>query len=99
MCPRRGRRRHVKASFLAAVAHGEPSVAPDQQAKATELHRSALRWAGNVQPLIERSTTLKSPASPQGPPEDPLMFDFFNDVAAKATAGKCQGPGSDEELG
>lgn len=80
----------VKASFLAAVAHGDVNVALISRAKATEL-LGTMVGGYNVHPLIEllddaevagvAATALKKTL---------LMFDYFNDVAAKAKAGNAK---------
>ncbi len=80
----------VKASFLAAVAHGELAVGLISKAKATEL-LGTMVGGYNVHPLIEllddaavadvAATALKKTL---------LMFDFFNDVAEKAKAGNAK---------
>ncbi|HEY9023501.1 MAG TPA: aconitate hydratase B, partial [Burkholderiaceae bacterium] len=77
----------VKASFLSAVAHGDVQVALVTKAKATELLGTML-GGYNVKPLIdlldhadvaqEAANALKKTL---------LMFDYFHDVAEKATAG------------
>ena len=77
----------VKASFLSAVAHGDVQVALISKAKATEL-LGTMVGGYNVKPLIdlldsadvarEACNALKKTL---------LMFDFFHDVAEKATAG------------
>ncbi len=79
----------VKASFLAAVAHGELSVALISKAKATEL-LGTMVGGYNVHPLIE----LLDDADVAGVAaaalkKTLLMFDFFNDVAEKAKAGNA----------
>jgi len=80
----------VKASFLAAVAHGEVKVALISKAKATEL-LGTMVGGYNVHPLIE----LLDDAEVAGVAADALkktllMFDFFNDVAEKARAGNAK---------
>ncbi|HEX5687368.1 MAG TPA: bifunctional aconitate hydratase 2/2-methylisocitrate dehydratase [Ideonella sp.] len=80
----------VKASFLAAVAHGDIKVGLISKAKATEL-LGTMVGGYNVHPLIEllddaevagvAATALKKTL---------LMFDFFNDVAEKAKAGNTK---------
>ncbi len=80
----------VKASFLAAVAHGDLKVTLISKAKATEL-LGTMVGGYNVHPLIEllddaevagtAATALKKTL---------LMFDFFNDVAEKAKAGNAK---------
>jgi len=74
----------VKASFLAAVAHGELKVGLISKSKATEL-LGTMVGGYNVHPLIE----LLDDAEVAGVAADALkktllMFDFFNDVADKA---------------
>jgi aconitate hydratase 2/2-methylisocitrate dehydratase len=80
----------VKASFLAAVAHGDIQVGLISKAKATEL-LGTMVGGYNVHPLIE----LLDDADVAGVAADALkktllMFDFFNDVAAKAKAGNAK---------
>jgi len=80
----------VKASFLAAVAHGDIKIGLVSKAKATEL-LGTMVGGYNVHPLIEllddaevagvAATALKKTL---------LMFDFFNDVAEKAKAGNAK---------
>ena len=79
----------VKASFLSAVAHGDVQVPLISKAKATEL-LGTMVGGYNVKPLIDlldqadvaevAATALKKTL---------LMFDFFHDVAEKATAGNA----------
>lgn len=79
----------VKASFLAAVAHGDLSVAAISKAKATEL-LGTMVGGYNVKPLID---LLDDPQVAQvaadGLKKTLLMFDFFHDVAEKARAGNA----------
>ena len=80
----------VKASFLAAVAHGDIKVGLISRAKATEL-LGTMVGGYNVHPLIE----LLDDPEVAGVAADALkktllMFDFFNDVAAKAKAGNAK---------
>jgi aconitate hydratase 2/2-methylisocitrate dehydratase len=80
----------VKASFLAAVAHGDVKVGLISKAKATEL-LGTMVGGYNVHPLIE----LLDDAEVAGVAADALkktllMFDYFNDVAAKAKAGNAK---------
>ena len=77
----------VKASFLAAVAHGDVKVALISREQATE-------WLGtmvggyNVHPLIELLDDAScGPVAAQALKKTLLMFDYFNDVATKARAG------------
>ena len=77
----------VKASFLAAVAHGDLAVALISKAHATQL-LGTMVGGYNVKPLIDllddadvagvAATALKKTL---------LMFDFFHDVAEKHKAG------------
>ena len=80
----------VKASFLAAVAHGDLTVGLISKAKATKL-LGTMVGGYNVHPLIE---LLDDPAvaavAAAGLKKTLLMFDFFNDVADKAKAGNAQ---------
>ena len=79
----------VKASFLAAVAHGDITVALISRARATEL-LGTMVGGYNVKPLIDllddagvatqAATALKKTL---------LMFDFFHDVAEKSKAGNA----------
>ncbi|HRK36956.1 MAG TPA: bifunctional aconitate hydratase 2/2-methylisocitrate dehydratase [Burkholderiaceae bacterium] len=80
----------VKASFLAAVAHGDVTVGLISKAKATEL-LGTMVGGYNVHPLIE----LLDDAEVAGVAADALkktllMFDYFNDVATKAKAGNAK---------
>ncbi|MBK6853126.1 MAG: bifunctional aconitate hydratase 2/2-methylisocitrate dehydratase [Burkholderiales bacterium] len=80
----------VKASFLAAVAHGEVKVALISKAKATEL-LGTMVGGYNVHPLIELLDDAEVAAvSAEGLKKTLLMFDFFNDVAEKAKAGNAK---------
>ena len=76
----------VKASFLAAVAHGDIAVGLMSKAKATEL-LGTMVGGYNVHPLIE---LLEDPevaaVAAAALKKTLLMFDFFNDVAVKAKA-------------
>ncbi len=80
----------VKASFLAAVAHGDLKVALIDKAKATEL-LGTMVGGYNVHPLIE---LLDDPQvadiAAEGLKKTLLMFDYFNDVADKAKAGNAK---------
>ncbi|GAB3664498.1 bifunctional aconitate hydratase 2/2-methylisocitrate dehydratase [Ramlibacter alkalitolerans] len=77
----------VKASFLAAVAHGDLAVNAIDKAKATEL-LGTMVGGYNVKPLID---LLDDPQVAQiaadGLKKTLLMFDYFHDVAEKAKAG------------
>jgi aconitate hydratase 2 / 2-methylisocitrate dehydratase len=80
----------VKASFLAAVAHGEISVGLVSKAKATEL-LGTMVGGYNVHPLIELLDNAEVAAvAAQALKKTLLMFDFFNDVAEKAKAGNTK---------
>ena len=80
----------VKASFLAAVAHGELSVALISKSKATEL-LGTMVGGYNVHPLIELLDDAEVAAvAAEGLKKTLLMFDFFNDVADKAKAGNAK---------
>jgi len=77
----------VKASFLAAVAHGEVKTALVSKAKATEL-LGTMVGGYNVHPLIELLDDAEvAGIAAEGLKKTLLMFDFFNDVAEKAKAG------------
>ncbi|MFO1293549.1 MAG: bifunctional aconitate hydratase 2/2-methylisocitrate dehydratase [Rubrivivax sp.] len=77
----------VKASFLAAVAHGELKTGLVSRAKATEL-LGTMVGGYNVQPLIELLDDAEvAGVAAAGLKKTLLMFDYFNDVAAKARAG------------
>lgn len=80
----------VKASFLAAIAHGDITVGLVSKAKATEL-LGTMVGGYNVHPLIE---LLDDPevagVAAAGLKKTLLMFDFFNDVAEKARAGNVK---------
>ncbi|MFO1216930.1 MAG: bifunctional aconitate hydratase 2/2-methylisocitrate dehydratase [Burkholderiaceae bacterium] len=79
----------VKASFLAAVAHGEVKVALVSKAKATEL-LGTMVGGYNVHPLIELLDDKDVAAiAAAGLKKTLLMFDYFNDVADKAKAGNA----------
>ena len=80
----------VKASFLAAVAHGDIKVGLISKAKATEL-LGTMVGGYNVHPLIELLDDAEvAGVAAEGLKKTLLMFDFFNDVAAKAKAGNAK---------
>ena len=80
----------VKASFLAAVAHGDISVGLISKAKATEL-LGTMVGGYNVHPLIELLDDADVAAvAAESLKKTLLMFDFFNDVAIKAKAGNAK---------
>ena len=79
----------VKASFLAAVAHGELKVGLIGKAKATEL-LGTMVGGYNVHPLIELLDDAEvAGVAANALKKTLLMFDFFNDVADKAKAGNA----------
>ena len=80
----------VKASFLAAVAHGDLACAGLSPAQATE-------WLGtmvggyNVKPLIDLlADDGVGDVAAAGLKKTLLMFDFFHDVAEKVKAGDAR---------
>ena len=80
----------VKASFLAAVAHGELKVGLISRARATEL-RGTMVGGYTVHPLIELLDDAEvAPQAAAALEHTLLMFDYFNDVAAKAKAGNTK---------
>ena len=80
----------VKASFLAAVAHGDLHVSLISRAKATEL-LGTMVGGYNVHPLIELLDDAEvAGVAAEGLKKTLLMFDFFNDVAEKAKAGNAK---------
>ncbi|MBI5271204.1 MAG: aconitate hydratase B, partial [Burkholderiales bacterium] len=79
----------VKASFLAAVAHGDVAVGLISKARATEL-LGTMVGGYNVHPLIELLDDAEvAPVAAAALKKTLLMFDYFNDVAAKARAGNA----------
>ena len=79
----------VKASFLAAVAHGDLTVALISREKATEL-LGTMVGGYNVHPLIELLDDASTgPVAAQALKKTLLMFDYFNDVAEKARGGNA----------
>jgi aconitate hydratase 2/2-methylisocitrate dehydratase len=80
----------VKASFLAAVAHGDLGVGLVSKAKATEL-LGTMVGGYNVHPLIELLDDAQvADIAAAGLKKTLLMFDYFNDVADKAKAGNAK---------
>ncbi|MCC6853758.1 MAG: aconitate hydratase B, partial [Rubrivivax sp.] len=80
----------VKASFLAAVAHGALKVGLIGKARATEL-LGTMVGGYNVHPLIELLDDAEvAPQAAAALEHTLLMFDYFNDVAAKARAGNAK---------
>jgi aconitate hydratase 2/2-methylisocitrate dehydratase len=79
----------VKASFLAAVAHGDVKVGLLSKAKATEL-LGTMVGGYNVHPLIDLLDDAEvAPVAAAALKKTLLMFDYFNDVAEKARAGNA----------
>jgi aconitate hydratase 2/2-methylisocitrate dehydratase len=80
----------VKASFLAAVAHGDVTVKLVSKAKATEL-LGTMVGGYNVKPLIDLLDDAEVAAvAAAALKKTLLMFDFFHDVAEKAKAGNAK---------
>ncbi len=80
----------VKASFLAAVAHGDISVGLISKTKATEL-LGTMVGGYNVKPLIDLLDDAEVAAvAAKALKKTLLMFDFFHDVSLKASAGNVQ---------
>ncbi|MDE1929354.1 MAG: bifunctional aconitate hydratase 2/2-methylisocitrate dehydratase [Burkholderiales bacterium] len=80
----------VKASFLAAVAHGDIGVALISKNKATEL-LGTMVGGYNVKPLIDLLDDAEvADTAAAALKKTLLMFDFFNDVADKARAGNAK---------
>jgi aconitate hydratase 2/2-methylisocitrate dehydratase len=77
----------VKASYLAAVAHGTEKCVLISRAKATEL-LSTMLGGYNISPLVD---LLNDPevggVAADGLKKTLLMFDQFHDVSEKAKAG------------
>ncbi|MDO9283365.1 MAG: aconitate hydratase B, partial [Aquabacterium sp.] len=79
----------VKASFLAAVAHGDIAVALISPAKATEL-LGTMVGGYNVKPLIDLlDDAAVAGVAAAALKKTLLMFDFFHDVSEKAKAGNA----------
>jgi len=80
----------VKASFLAAVAHGDLKVALLPKAKASEL-LGTMVGGYNVKPLIDLLGDAEvAGVAAEGLKKTLLMFDYFHDVAEKAKAGNAK---------
>ncbi|MDO5652612.1 MAG: bifunctional aconitate hydratase 2/2-methylisocitrate dehydratase [Brachymonas sp.] len=80
----------VKASFLAAVAHGDIKVDLINRARATEL-LGTMVGGYNVQPLVDLLDDAEvAGIAAEALKKTLLVFDFFNDVAAKAKAGNAK---------
>ncbi|MEH3087633.1 MAG: bifunctional aconitate hydratase 2/2-methylisocitrate dehydratase [Xylophilus ampelinus] len=79
----------VKASYLAAVAHGTESTPLISRAKATELLGTML-GGYNIGPLIDLLGDAEVGAvAAEGLKKTLLMFDQFHDVKEKADAGNA----------
>ncbi|SEL66925.1 aconitase [Roseateles sp. YR242] len=80
----------VKASFLAAVAHGDLVVSLISKAKATEL-LGTMVGGYNVKPLVDLLDDKEvASVAAAGLKKTLLMFDAFHDVSEKAKAGNAQ---------
>ncbi|MFZ5551307.1 MAG: bifunctional aconitate hydratase 2/2-methylisocitrate dehydratase [Pseudomonadota bacterium] len=80
----------VKASFLAAIAHGDIQVGLVSKAKATEL-LGTMVGGYNVKPLIDVLDDAEvAGVAAEGLKKTLLMFDYFHDVAEKAKAGNAK---------
>jgi len=79
----------VKASFLAAVAHGDIQVGLLSKAKATEL-LGTMVGGYNVKPLIDLLDDVEvAPIAAAALKHTLLMFDAFHDMAEKVQAGNA----------
>ena len=79
----------VKASYLAAVAHGSETCALIGRAKATELLGTML-GGYNIHPLIDLlDDAAVGAVAAEGLKKTLLMFDQFHDVKDKADAGNA----------
>ncbi|MEN9868243.1 MAG: hypothetical protein RL748_3833, partial [Pseudomonadota bacterium] len=82
----------VKASYLAAVAHGTEKCELISPAKATELLGTML-GGYNISPmvdLLDAADASVAQAAADGLKKTLLMFDQFHDVKEKADAGNAQ---------
>src|SRR5450830_1722968 len=80
----------VKASYLAAVAHGTEKCALISRAKATELLGTML-GGYNISPLVELlEDAVVAEVAANGLKKTLLMFDQFHDVKEKADKGNAQ---------
>jgi aconitate hydratase 2/2-methylisocitrate dehydratase len=81
----------VKASFLAAVAHGDVKCTLIDRRKATEL-LGTMVGGYNVKPLIDLLDDAEvGQAAAEGLKKTLLMFDYFHDVAEKSKHGNATG--------
>ena len=79
----------VKASFLAAIAHGDVALKLISKAKAAEL-LGTMVGGYNVKPLIDLLEDADVAATAAAALKKTLlMFDYFHDVAQKAKAGNA----------
>ncbi|MCI4440113.1 bifunctional aconitate hydratase 2/2-methylisocitrate dehydratase [Tibeticola sp.] len=79
----------VKASFLAAVAHGSIQVGLISKARATEL-LGTMVGGYNVKPLIDLLDDPEvAPIAAEALKKTLLMFDAFHDVVEKVEAGNA----------
>ena len=77
----------VKASFLAAVAHGDVGCPLIDPAKATQL-LGTMVGGYNVGALIELlDIEALAPIAAEGLKKTLLIFDYFNDISGKAKSG------------
>src|SRR5262245_31902218 len=77
----------VKASFLAAVAHGDLAVALISRVRATEL-LGTMVGGYNVKPLVDLlDDDAVAATAAAALKKTLLMFDYFHDVAHKAESG------------
>jgi aconitate hydratase 2 / 2-methylisocitrate dehydratase len=80
----------VKASYLAAVAHGTEKCALISREKATELLGTML-GGYNISPLVDLlDDAVVAQAAADGLKKTLLMFDQFHDVKEKADKGNAQ---------
>jgi len=79
----------VKASYLAAVAHGSETCALIDRVRATELLGTML-GGYNISPLIDLlDDAVTGAAAAEALKKTLLMFDQFHDVQAKAAKGNA----------
>src|SRR5881628_3609407 len=79
----------VKASYLAAVAHGSETCALIDRVRATELLGTML-GGYNISPLIDLlDDVVTGAAAAEALKKTLLMFDQFHDVQAKAAKGNA----------
>lgn len=80
----------VKASYLAAVAHGTETCALISREKATELLGTML-GGYNISPMVDLlDDAVVAQAAADGLKKTLLMFDQFHDVKEKADKGNAQ---------